>query len=98
MANPIRLVAGLGNPGRGYARTRHNAGFWFADELAAKLAVSFAMESKFAGEIAKSGDLRIVKPATYVNLSGRAVSAVARFYSIAADEILVVYDELDLRP
>ena len=81
MANPIRLVAGLGNPGREYARTRHNAGFWFADELAAKLGASFAMESKFAGEVAKAGDVRIVKPQTYMNLSGRAVGALARFFS-----------------
>ncbi|HTP99117.1 MAG TPA: aminoacyl-tRNA hydrolase [Casimicrobiaceae bacterium] len=98
MAQPIRLVAGLGNPGREYARTRHNAGFWYADALAAKLGASFAMESKFAGELAKSGDVRIVKPSTYMNLSGRAVAAVARFFSIAPEEILVVHDELDLKP
>ena len=98
MAQSIRLVAGLGNPGREYARTRHNAGFWFAEGLAAKLGASFAMESKFAGEVAKSGDVRIVKPMTYMNLSGRAVAALARFFSIEASEILVVHDELDLKP
>ena len=98
MAQPIRLVAGLGNPGREYARTRHNAGFWFAEGLAAKLGASFATESKFAGEIAKAGDVRIVKPMTYMNLSGRAVAALARFFSIDAGEILVVHDELDLKP
>lgn len=98
MANPIRLVAGLGNPGREYARTRHNAGFWFVDELAALLRASFAPESKFAGEVAKSGNLRLVKPMTYMNLSGRAVGGLARFFSIAPDEILVVHDELDLKP
>ena len=98
MANPIRLVAGLGNPGREYARTRHNAGFWFADELAGVLGASFAAESKFAGEVAKRGELRLVKPMTYMNLSGRAVAGLARFFGIAPDEILVVHDELDLKP
>jgi len=98
MANPIRLVAGLGNPGRGYARTRHNAGFWFADALAQKLGASFAAEAKFEGDIAKAGNVRIAKPSTFMNLSGRCVAAVARFFGIAADEILVVHDELDLRP
>ena len=98
MSNPIRLVAGLGNPGREYARTRHNAGFWFVDELARKVGASFAMESKFAGEVAKADDVRFVKPTTFMNLSGRSVATLARFYSIAADEILVVHDELDLKP
>ena len=98
MATPIRLVAGLGNPGREYARTRHNAGYWFADELAAALRASFAVESKFAGEVAKAGDVRILKPSTYMNLSGKAVGALARFFAIAPDAILVVHDELDLKP
>ncbi len=98
MANPIRLVAGLGNPGREYVNTRHNAGFWFAEGLAARLAARFSMESKFSGEVAKVGDLRIVKPATYMNLSGRAVAGLARFFAIAPSEILVVHDELDLKP
>ncbi|MFO1315341.1 MAG: aminoacyl-tRNA hydrolase [Burkholderiales bacterium] len=98
MAMPIRLVAGLGNPGREYARTRHNAGFWFADALASALGASFSTESKFAGDVAKAGDVRIVKPATYMNLSGRSVAALARFFAIAPAEILVVHDELDLKP
>jgi len=95
---PIRLVAGLGNPGREYAGTRHNAGFWFADELAAKLSTSFAHEAKFGGDVAKAGALRLVKPMTFMNLSGRAVAAAARFFGIAPEEILVVHDELDLLP
>jgi peptidyl-tRNA hydrolase, PTH1 family len=98
MTTPIRLVAGLGNPGREYANTRHNAGFWFADELAAKLGAPFAAESKFAGDVAKAGALRLVKPTTFMNLSGRAVAALARFFSILPAEILVVHDELDLLP
>ena len=96
---PIRLVAGLGNPGREHLGTRHNAGFWFADGLASKLGAAFRSEGKFQGQIAKdAGDLRLLKPMTYMNLSGRSVSAAARFFAIAPDEILVVHDELDLLP
>jgi PTH1 family peptidyl-tRNA hydrolase len=98
MNTPIRLVAGLGNPGREYAHTRHNAGFWFVDELAAKLGASFSNESKFGGEVAKAGALRLVKPMTFMNLSGRAVAAASNFFGIAPDEIVVVHDELDLMP
>ena len=95
----IRLVAGLGNPGREYAATRHNAGFWFADALALRLGAAFASEGKFHGQVAKpGGDLRLLKPGTYMNLSGRAVSALVRFFTIAPEEILVVHDELDLQP
>jgi PTH1 family peptidyl-tRNA hydrolase len=96
---PVRLVAGLGNPGREYAATRHNAGFWFVDALAAKLGTAFKGEGKFQGSIAKAaGDLRFLKPVTYMNLSGRSVSAAARFFAIPPGEILVVHDELDLLP
>ena len=98
MPVPIRLVAGLGNPGRGYAATRHNAGFWFADVLASKLGAAFAHESRFAADVARSGELRIVKPMTFMNLSGRSVAGIARFFDIAMDAILVVHDELDLLP
>ncbi len=98
MATSIRLVAGLGNPGREYANTRHNAGFWFADGLAARLGVSFGTEAKFAGDTARSGDIRIVKPTTYMNLSGKSVASLSRFFTIAPVEVLVVHDELDLRP
>ena len=98
MANAIRVVAGLGNPGRGYAATRHNAGFWFANRLAAKLGASFGHEAKFGGEVAKAGNLRIVKPMTFMNVSGRAVGGVMRFFGIDPDEVLVAHDELDLSP
>jgi PTH1 family peptidyl-tRNA hydrolase len=98
MASPIRLVAGLGNPGRGYASTRHNVGFWFADRLASDLGEAFAASSKFAGDVAKSGELRVVKPMTYMNESGRSVAALARFYNLTPQDILVVHDELDLPP
>ena len=96
MPTPIRLVAGLGNPGRGYARTRHNAGFWFADALAARLGATFAHEARFAADVAKSGDVRICKPMTFMNASGRSVAAIERFFGVAPDAILVVHDELDL--
>ncbi|HLX27597.1 MAG TPA: aminoacyl-tRNA hydrolase [Casimicrobiaceae bacterium] len=96
MSVPIRLVAGLGNPGRSYAATRHNAGFWFADALAAKLGASFVNESKFSADVAKTPELRIVKPMTFMNLSGRPVAAISRFFDIPPDAILVAHDELDL--
>lgn len=97
-SSPIRLVAGLGNPGRAYVNTRHNAGFWFADALGANLRASFASEAKFDGEVAKAGNVRLAKPMTFMNLSGRCVASLARFFAIAPGEILVVHDELDLRP
>ncbi|HET9750773.1 MAG TPA: aminoacyl-tRNA hydrolase [Casimicrobiaceae bacterium] len=98
MASALRVVAGLGNPGRSYAATRHNAGFWFAERLAAKLGASFRHESKFGAEVAKVGELRIVKPMTFMNLSGRAVGGVARFFGVDPAEVLVAHDELDLLP
>jgi PTH1 family peptidyl-tRNA hydrolase len=95
----VRLVAGLGNPGREHAATRHNAGFWFVDALAARLGAAFVNEGKFHGQVAKAaGDLRLLKPGTYMNLSGRSVSGLARFFAVAPQEIVVVHDELDLSP
>jgi PTH1 family peptidyl-tRNA hydrolase len=94
----IRLVVGLGNPGREYDATRHNAGFWFADALAGRLGAAFVNEGKFHGQVAKTqGDLRLLKPGTYMNLSGRSVSALVRFFAIAPGEMLVAHDELDLK-
>ena len=99
MGTPIRLVVGLGNPGREYEATRHNAGFWYADALAARLGASFSGEAKFHGRVARAvGDLRMLKPGTFMNLSGRAVAALAQFFAVAPGEILVVHDELDLPP
>jgi PTH1 family peptidyl-tRNA hydrolase len=96
---PIRLVAGLGNPGRDYVATRHNAGFWFAEALGARLGAAFTSEGRFHGQVAKAdGDLRLLKPGTYMNLSGRSVGALARFFAIAPGDILVAHDELDLPP
>ncbi len=96
----IRLVVGLGNVGREYERTRHNAGFWVVDRVAAQAGTSFSKESKFFGEVARAMiDGRaawLLKPTTYMNLSGRAVAALANFYRIPVEEILVVHDDLDL--
>lgn len=103
MANPLRLIVGLGNPGREYESTRHNAGFWYAERLAKLLATEFRREAKFHGLVARAQsaggeDLRIVLPQTYMNESGLAVAAVARFHRISPAEILVAHDELDLKP
>lgn len=93
---------GLGNPGPEYQDTRHNAGFWFLDRLAADLGGPWRAESKFQSLICRvkldGHDLWLQKPSTFMNHSGRAVSAFLRFHQFQADEILVVHDELDLPP
>ncbi len=102
MAVPIRLVVGLGNPGSDYERTRHNAGFWLADRIAGDLRASFALEKSFFGHVAKArlgaDNLLIVKPMTYMNRSGQSVGALARFYKLVPEQVLVLHDELDLMP
>jgi PTH1 family peptidyl-tRNA hydrolase len=96
---PIRLVVGLGNPGREYGRTRHNAGFWFVDALARAHGKPLAPEKKCFGETGRlTNDCWLLKPTTFMNRSGQAVAALAGFYQIAPEEILVVHDELDLKP
>ena len=103
MSQPgIRLVIGLGNPGPDYALTRHNAGFWLVDKLVDAYHGEFRAEAKFHGLMARvpvgGQDLRLLKPSTYMNHSGRAVAAVARYFDIPAEQILIAYDELDLPP
>ena len=93
-----RLIVGLGNPGPEYEATRHNVGFWFVDQLADKLKVSLAPQGKFYGRAGRAGELWLLQPTTFMNRSGQAVAALANFYKIAPDEILVVHDELDLPP
>ena len=96
---PIRLVVGLGNPGPKYELTRHNAGFWFVDALAHSERVALASDRKFSGDVARIGsDCWLLKPQTYMNRSGQAVAALANFYQIPPVQILVVHDELDLKP
>ncbi len=92
---PIRLIAGLGNPGREYQRTRHNIGFMVLDRLAADARLSWDFSAKWNAGWAKS-DVIMVKPATFMNRSGEAVVAIANFYKIAAAEVLVVLDDLAL--
>ena len=95
----IKLIAGLGNPGRKHARDRHNAGFWFAERLAARERASFRAEPRYhADTVRLPGDIWLVMPQTYMNLSGRAVGALARFYKIQPEEVLVAHDELDFPP
>lgn len=98
----IRLIAGLGNPGKEYAATRHNAGFWFLDLIAQRYGVSLRMESRFQAQIAKikgqTQELWLIAPQTFMNISGQAVAALAQYYKIAPQEMLVVHDELDLPP
>jgi peptidyl-tRNA hydrolase, PTH1 family len=99
---PLKLIAGLGNPGAEYARTRHNVGFWLAEELARRHGGTFRYESRHQAELARVrigvAELWLVKPTTYMNESGTAVGSVAHFYRIEPEEILVAYDELDFPP
>ncbi len=97
---PIQLLVGLGNPGNKYAATRHNAGFWFVDEIARQAGQQFRTESKFQAEVCRvqiNGQaIWLLKPNTFMNRSGQSVSALARFYKIPVEAILVAHDELDL--
>jgi PTH1 family peptidyl-tRNA hydrolase len=94
------LVAGLGNPGREYARTRHNAGWMVVDELAGRTGASF--RSKFSGRLAETRlhehRLALLEPETYMNESGRSISAAARFFKVSPEDLLVVHDDVDLEP
>ena len=98
----IKLIVGLANPGNEYAATRHNAGAWFVDQLAERYHQSLKNEPKFFGyssRITLSGqDVRLLVPTTFMNLSGKAVQAMATFYQIKPEEILVAHDELDVNP
>ena len=98
----LRLIVGLGNPGAEHARTRHNAGFWFIDALASRLDVRFGLESRLHGESAKAHiagqSVWLLKPATFMNLSGRSVIAALRYWKIEPEECLLAHDELDLDP
>ncbi|KLV04685.1 MULTISPECIES: aminoacyl-tRNA hydrolase [Photobacterium] len=102
MSNNIRLLVGLANPGAEYAKTRHNAGAWVVEELARVHNVILRDEAKYfglTGRIQANGqDLRLLIPSTYMNLSGKSVAALANFFQIKPEEILVAHDELDLPP
>ena len=98
----LRLIVGLGNPGPEHANTRHNAGFRFVDALAAQAGVRFGLESKLFGETAKADiggrTVWLLKPATFMNLSGKSVAAALRYWKIEPEEALLAHDELDLAP
>jgi PTH1 family peptidyl-tRNA hydrolase len=96
----LRLVIGLGNPGPDYSETRHNAGFWFCERLAHELGVRLNHESRFHGFAGQSREhgVWLLEPQTYMNRSGQAVRALAQFYKILPEEMLVIHDELDLPP
>ena len=99
MSKVILLIVGLGNPGAQYAQTRHNAGFWFVDELARQYNAEFKEDKKYKAEIChltiNNEKVTLLKPSTFMNLSGQSVAAYANFFKIAPDQILVAHDELD---
>lgn len=98
----IRLIVGLANPGAQYAETRHNAGAWFVSRLADQLGATLTSDSKSFGLVARVShqghDVRLLIPTTFMNRSGQAVAAVAGFYKIVPNEILIAHDELDISP
>jgi len=109
--NGIKLLVGLGNPGDKYATTRHNAGFWWIDQLAAATSTNITIETKFHGFAGKlnctnlhrtgldlAAETWLLKPTTFMNASGKAVSALANYYKISPNQIMVIHDELDLGP
>ncbi len=99
-ASPLKLIVGLGNPGPQYEHTRHNVGFWFVDLLAHKHGESFKTENRFHGQVCRiridGHDCRMLKPMTFMNRSGQALIALAAYFGIPAEQILVAHDELDL--
>lgn len=100
MADPIRLIVGLGNPGAEYEHTRHNAGFWLVEQLARQEGISLSPDKKFFGRSGKGRiggqECYLLLPTTFMNRSGQAVAALANFYKIKPSEILVAHDELDM--
>jgi len=98
----IKLLVGLGNPGPEYEDTRHNAGFWLLDAYARELKLSWAMDNSYWGLVARTQfhghKVWLLKPQTFMNVSGKSVGALARFFKIQPEEILVAHDELDIEP
>lgn len=95
----IKLFVGLGNPGDKYERTRHNAGFWWVDAVAAQTSSRLSLDARMFGEIGKlspTQDRWLLKPTTFMNASGKAVAALSQYYKISPAEVLVIHDELDL--
>ena len=98
----IRLIVGLGNPGPEHAQQRHNAGFWWVDQIVQRESLSLRAERGFFGDVTRlrgpQGEVWLLEPSTYMNRSGQAVAALARFYKLTPEQILVAHDELDLPP
>ncbi len=98
----IALIAGLGNPGKSYAKTRHNVGFWFLEQLQRQFQIKFSLEKKFKAETGQlrfeNRLVRVIAPSTYMNLSGQSIAPMVSFYRIDPAQLLVVHDELDLEP
>lgn len=102
MTEPVRLIVGLGNPGRDYEQTRHNAGVWYVNALARRQGVSLSEDKKYFGLTAtfsfEGETIRLLVPTTYMNRSGQSTSAMANFFKITPNQMLVAHDELDLPP
>lgn len=100
--NRIALIVGLGNPGAEYERTRHNAGQWYVERLARSLGTTLSLDGKYSGLTARVSiagqDVRLLVPTTFMNRSGQATSALATFFKIAPEQMLVAHDELDMPP
>ena len=98
----LRVIVGLGNPGAKYTETRHNAGFWFVEEVARRYSGTFRNEKKFFGDVARVAvdgkEIWLLKPETFMNRSGQSLKALMSFYRIEADQVLVAHDEIDLPP
>jgi len=98
----LKVIVGLGNPGSKYTETRHNAGFWFIDQVAHKYGASFRPDKKFHGEVSKVSvqgeSIWLLKPSTFMNRSGFSVQSLLSFYRISAEQLLVAHDEIDLPP
>lgn len=96
----IKLIVGLGNPGAQYQHTRHNAGFWFVEQLADKFGISLAFDKKFHGRVGRGlihgQEVRLLLPETFMNRSGQSVVPFAKFYGIDTGSILIAHDELDI--
>ncbi|MEQ8204692.1 MAG: aminoacyl-tRNA hydrolase, partial [Woeseia sp.] len=102
MSTQVSIIAGLGNPEERYARTLHNAGFWFVDELARSMGESFRVEKRFDAEVCKirikGEEIWLVKPQSYMNLSGGPVRGMLDYYRLEVTDLLVAHDEIDLPP
>ena len=98
----LSLIVGLGNPGKEYAQTRHNAGFWFVERLAEQYGISLKADPKYKGVSGRGNiegqDVRLLLPTTFMNLSGQSVVPFAKFYQVAPEAMLIAHDELDMDP